>query len=318
MFTKEGLKHISLENDFVKFTILPEVGGKMIELINKETGTQFLLDPQSEGGKYEKPFYGADFDKFDTSGFDECFPNVSESIYIKENYKHKIVFPDHGELWSRPWDYEINDEKIRLSIKGVRANYEFIKEIRLESNSVVINYKLKNLSSEPFFHMWAAHPLLKVKEGDRLVFPPEIKKVFVNWTSDEKVAKFGDILNWPELEPGVDYSIVKKRGFGKAFKVFSDKLSQGYGGIHYPDTDEALIFEFDTNANEYLGMWICYGGWPVDTLRRHLTVGIEPTSGRVDCLREAMKRKEAQIDGPGEERTWKIKLNVIKGYPIID
>src|SRR5512140_3982087 len=77
----DGFEHIAVENADVRDVFIPELGCKMTELRNLRTGKQFLLGPQSVGGRYRRASYGANFAEFDTSGFDECFPAVAAGPY---------------------------------------------------------------------------------------------------------------------------------------------------------------------------------------------------------------------------------------------
>ncbi len=322
---KNNLIHVVMENDLLRIVVLPEIGGKMIELTNKKTGRQFLLEPQSADGLYRRGYYGANFEGYDTSGFDECFPTIESSEHpdlkgLRPN-DFDIIFPDHGELWSLPWHYRIEDDALLLTANGVRFPYQFKKRISLTENQVEISYSLKNHGDFPFSYIWSAHPLLKVQPGARLVLSDEIERVMLNWASDENMGEFCETLSWPYLESGdksVDYSMVQPRDFGKALKIFTDALTVGGAGVYFSDTDEHLLFQFDTAVNPYLGIWLCYGGWPEGSEEKHLTVGLEPCSGRPDSLEEAINRNEYSQIMPNENKEWQLIMNVSNGVPSLN
>lgn len=324
IFEKDKLIHISIENDLVRAVILPEIGGKMIEFKNKKTGTQFLLEPQNESGRYEQASFGDEFDKYDTSGFDECFPTLETSEYSSLNNSKKnydIILPDHGELWSRAWKYQIIDDEIRLSIDGVKFDYHFEKKISVQKNRLIIDYLLKNQSSGNFSYLWAAHPLLKVTPGSEIILPVNGKdQMFLNWASDEKIGKFGDHLKWPylsQVDQKINYAEVQPQSLGQAVKFFTNPVEHGYAGYYDTKLDEALFFEFDPQENPYVGIWLCYGGWPVDAARKHFTVAIEPGNGRPDSLKEAVLRGECSEVEAGGEKKWTLQISLWKGKPEI-
>lgn len=317
---ENGLKKLIIENEKIEIILLPEIGGKMISLKNKKTDKQFLLEPQNNPPRYIKPFYGADFTQFDTSGFDECFPNISEVNNLKDfSSGETINLPDHGELWSKSWDYNILDEKsIELFVQGVNLNYLFTKKIELDDNKIFIFYTVKNLSIQDIKFIWSAHPLLKCNSGDKILLPQSVKNVLLNWASDEKLGKFSDYLNWPFLskfDTKRDYSIVQNFELGQAMKLFTDRLNEGYAGLYFIQDDESIFFSFNTNEVTYLGLWLCYGGWPTNVEKKHYTLAIEPSIGRPDSLAEAIKRNENGLVKAFENIQWQVEISMWKGKP---
>ncbi|NOX38203.1 MAG: hypothetical protein GXO78_11795 [Calditrichaeota bacterium] len=316
----EGFTTIRLSNRRITCTILPQIGGKMIELRNNITGTQFLLQPQSVQG-YRQPHYGAVFDDYDTSGFDECFPTVEASPYRyrKGNRVLEVEFPDHGELWSREWQYHLHDSTLRLWIDGVRFPYRFEKTLQLQEDAVVIHYRLQNCGEVEFDYLWSAHPLLRVVPGAKILFRENIQEVLLNWSSDPELGDYGAVLPWPHLSRNsgsLDFSIVPPQSVGKAVKCFTPALSEGGVALHYPDRDEAIVFEFDPREIPYVGLWLCYGGWPMDSPRKHYTVALEPARGRPDSLQKAMQRQEHCRIAPGATDHWSLKIRLVRGGPL--
>jgi len=135
---ENGLESVVIENDLIRAVFLPSIGGKMIRLINKETGTQYLLAPKNDEGKYFTPSYEDDYLNNYAYGFDDCFPTITST----RNYKNipGCGFPDHGELWSRPWDYKFIDNRIVFNISGVAKQYSVDKVISISGNRLIINY----------------------------------------------------------------------------------------------------------------------------------------------------------------------------------
>jgi len=308
----DGYKNLVISNEVLEVHIFPEIGGKIHRIINKKNGSQYLLQSQKSNGRYSKPHYGANYEDFDTSGFDECFPNVSDSKVEFKNGK-ELFFPDHGELWSRKWDYEITDEKIKLSIKGVQRKYLFEKTVSLSDYSINFQYKLKNNCDFDFQYIWSAHPLLNISEGDKIILPKELKKMFLNWSSDELLGSFGDYVNWPLIDGKTDYSEVKNVFFGKAVKLFTDQLETGIAGVFFRKFNETFLINFYATENPFLGLWLSYGGWPVNSSRKHLTVGIEPTCGRPDCLKAGIKNQEVGKVKAGATNSWSISFSILNG-----
>ncbi len=308
-FTDNGFEHIVLENDLIRAEFLPAIGGKMIKLINKKTGTDFLFPPQRP---YKQAYHGAPFEKYDTSGFDECFPTV-EACELVTKSEMKIKFPDHGQLWSRAWDTQvIGAETFMRTVKGVNWNYSFKKYITLEENRLVIDYEIENKEEEPLPYIWSAHPLLNVEQDDEIYLTDDVKKVMVNWSSCQDIGNSGDELTWPMLDKTNDYSKVQSLEFGKAVKLFSERLNEpGWAALHKPKSKESFLISFDSKKNPFMGIWLCYGGWPVDAEQKHLTIALEPTNGRPDSLARAFENGECGILNYNEKHNWKIELSIV-------
>ncbi|MEW6507750.1 MAG: DUF5107 domain-containing protein [Bacteroidota bacterium] len=312
IYEENNLEHISLENDFIKVVFLPQIGGKMIKFINRKTGTNFLLDPQNKEKGYKKAFHGAPFRNYDVSGFVECFPTV-EACNIQTKLGSKISFPDHGQLWSKPWRYQISeDETLIRTAKGINWDYSFTKKVRLEENRFVIDYLVENNEEEPLPYVWAAHPLFNIDEGDEIYLTDEIQKVFLYWANDVSLGKKGDSLSWPLLDENNDYSKIPNKNFNKAVKLFSGKLNEPvWAAFHKTKNRESFMISYDSVEIPYLGIWLCYGGWPEDNSNKHFTISLEPTNSCSNSLAEAIENNKCGIIHPLQKSEWKIEFMIV-------
>ncbi len=301
----QGFESVVLENRELQLTVVPHVGGKMVSLVRKESGREFLLQPTARLGTAS---YGARFEDHAPSGFDECFPTVAAC-----EYPQGVAIPDHGEVWSRPWSHRVLQDGLELAISGYAFRYELRKTISLENNSVIIRYCLENRSGQRFAYIWSAHPLLKVEPGCGILLPPDVQRVFVNWASDPTLGKFGECHNWP-IARGEDSSRVQSVERRRAIKLFASPATVGCAALHYPATDESIAFAFGLDHVPHLGVWICEGGWP-DPHNGQYTVAIEPCSGMPDSLAEAVQRSQNQWLGPDETREWEVRISLQKGTP---
>lgn len=316
-YTENGLIHLVIENEKIRAVFLPEIGGKMKELINLETGTQFLLENQREDKLYSSPFYGSEYSSYDVSGFDECFPTVTACEKSLKNNK-KIPFPDHGELWSRAWEFTQVSDLLTLSIEGMKSKYLFKKKIGVKENTIEINYTVKNLSPLSFPYIWSAHPLLKISAGDKLLLPPHTNVVSLYWASKPTIGLPGDHLNISSLvieQNKFDFSVVPNNSTNFALKCFTGRLVKGYSGLYKKQKDETVLFTFDADEIPYLGIWLCYGGWPIDSKKKHYTIGLEPTNGNSDSLAEAIKKNTCSELAPFGEHSWTLKITLLQGMP---
>jgi galactose mutarotase-like enzyme len=310
-----GFQQVCLQNACISVSFLPELGGKMVSLKRVEGGREFLL--QAQNRPYSRPTYGANFEDYDTSGFDECFPSVSACEYPHGN-GGSIVVPDHGELWSVPWQYEVRNEELLLAAFGRISPYVFRKRVRLDKNRVILNYEVESRSDQPFVCLWSAHPLLAVSPGCSIILPNAVSEMFVNWSRANRLGKFGDKCGWPIVREtgGTEVNLAQLSSIQAktADKLFTPRLNEGYCAVYYRTSDESLSFQFDTSSVPYLGLWICQGGWPSPD-RGHFTLALEPCSGRPDSLAEAVQRGECQVLPPGEKKSWELTIQIQEGYP---
>jgi len=58
---------------------------------------------------------------YQPAGFDDMFPTINECFYEDYPWKGQKM-PDHGELWSLEWKYEIKESCLALWTYGVRCH----------------------------------------------------------------------------------------------------------------------------------------------------------------------------------------------------
>lgn len=307
-------ENILIENEYLKITVLPEFGGKISKLIHKKTGTQFFKESSKKVDEIKPPKYGDDFLPPYSFGFDECFPNVAtEKIFIKGK---KEILPDHGELWNRPCEYQVEGDEITLRYNGVIFDYLFQKHLKLQNNKLIVHYDLKNLQQTLFDYIWSSHPLLNIEEGDRLLFNDQIDEMILNWVSIDDLGLYNEQVSWPYLNqknPERDFSKIQDRSIGVAIKLFTKQKAVSVAGIYRHSTDESLLFSFDEAMIPYLGIWLCYGGWPENMITKEFTVALEPARGGLDLLSDAKKDNKSFKIQPDEVQKWSIEISVEKG-----
>lgn len=310
----EGFRRVTLAHDGLVVAVLPELGGKIEMLRRAGSDRNALLAPARP---YRKANYGASFEDYDTSGFDECFPTVAA---CKSPDEPKKLLPDHGELWSAEWTCEAEGENtLCMEAGGVNVPYRFRRRLTIEGETLRLDYELVSESDHQMRVLWSAHPLLAVSEGSRIFLPPEVHSLFVNWSAGERLGKFGDSCAWPRADDasGRRLDVIGSRGMGTADKLFTERLHQGFCAFHDRASDESIIFRFDPNQTPYLGLWICQGGWPTTAPAEegHYTVALEPCSGRPDSLAEAAQRDECVRLKARETKHWWLEISLRAGAP---
>ena len=299
-----SLDTVFLQNDQLRVACRPGLGAKLVSMLDRRTGREWLLPSQLPGGTYLQPAYGADFSRFDTSGWDECFPAVAAGPHPDA----PITWPDHGELWSRPWRVEATPDSLTACVQGQAWPYTLTRRASLDGETLCLDYTLQNNAHRPFLHVWSAHPLLRVTPGMRIQLPGEIRDAYVDWSSDPARPAPGGWHAWPHWTPNVDLSTVQPTALGLAVKLYFRRLSEGRCGLVDPDSGQALILSWDLAAAPYLGLWLCYGGWPTDGRPGHLTVALEPCSGMPDRLTDAVQLGTSAVLPSGGTKSWSVRL----------
>ncbi len=295
---------ITIENEIVRMRLLPELGAKMTSLVRLESGHEFLLQPQRP---LRRASYGDPFADFDTSGFDECVPTVS-ACRLRRGAK----LPDHGELWSVPWQAIVVGDRVRFSAAGRALPYMVSKTVRLETSEIVIDYELVNEGNTELKFLWSAHPLLTVEPGSRIVLPPDVKELAVNYSLGDRLGHAGATCGWPltgTAEHSERLDVVGSPALGFADKLFTGRLSEGYCALVKPEAIESIVFQFDPAMVPYVGLWICQGGWP-DLWHGHYTVALEPCTGRSDSLCEAIACGQNDSVAPRATKCWTLRIQV--------
>jgi galactose mutarotase-like enzyme len=273
-----------------------------------QSGHEFLLQPQRS---LRRAAYGDSFGAYDTSGFDECMPTVSACT----DPNRGVSLPDHGELWSVPWQAEVHEDALQLSATGRVLPYRFTRRTKLDGSGVVLDYEITNESETEMKFLWSAHPLLSVEPGSRITLPAEVAELLVQYSLGNRLGSFGSTCQWPRANAGsvkqrLDVLLPPTARF--ADKLFTPRLRDGYCSLFKPAANETITFRFDVEPVPYIGLWCCQGGWP-DPAHGHYTIALEPCSGRPDSLREAIAGGENDVLPAGSSKRWSLRIELTAG-----
>lgn len=283
-----NLNCIVLESEKLRVKILPELGFKMASLVYKEKNKEILFQPTDL--KYSIPKYKDAFEKYDTSGLDEMIPTIDKCIV------NDIELPDHGDVWSIPWDVEVSDNEVIGRVKLRSFPLEFEKKISFsKSNIIKMDYRVKNPSNGEVPYLWALHGLNKFDDNTEIIFPEGTEKLL-----DVRNNK---TINKEEIDDLKDLSKYKDK---ESYKLYIlGKLSKGKCGLYYKDLGLKYIIKFDKKINPYLGIWITKGGF-----KGEYNCALEPSNGFYDSLELAMKNNRYASLKSFEEKYWTVHLEI--------
>ena len=270
-----------LGNQQVEVAIVPELGAKIISLKDLLRKREWMWHPPGEMTLFRnRP--GDAFSHSPLVGMDECLPTVDPCVWRGRN------LPDHGEVWSAEWD--VDDEAwqrgaLKTSISLEISPFDFERTIELDGNEIRLSYQLRNRSSASEYFLWAMHPLLKLKEGDRLILPGSTRALL-------------DGNNWVDA---VDSAMPN----GNCSKLLAGPVTEGFSGIHNPKTGDRFDFEWNAAENNALGLWLTHGGW-----HGHHHFAIEPTNAGADSLTAAVAREWCGILQGSGSTTWQVRFRI--------
>lgn len=287
----EGYERWTGLNSMMQITIAPELGSKVISLKNVRTGREWLAQPDQG---YGNGGYASSFAASDGSGWDEIFPTVNGCNYQTFPWQG-VELPDHGEVWSLPWQTSAQDGKLRCEVHGIRFPYHLSKTYSFtEEERLRIDYRVRNLSPFPFSFLWAAHPLFRVKEGMEMIVPSELNKIVVSYSQNRRLGEMGDAHFWPNpcMDAGeIRLDRIESEAARTAEKFyFQGELPEGRAALYDPGTKERLTLLFPKEKVPYLSIWANYGGY-----RNQYHVALEPATGFLDDLSYAMEHGQAAI-----------------------
>ena len=296
-------------------TLIPTLGGKISSLVVK--GRELLQAPLHAYGPRNQSM---SFAEGDAGGWDECLPSVAGCTV--ETVAGPVIVPDHGDLWRVPWKVlERGESSITLRGKCVSLPLELTRSLIVSERAagweLELLYSLTNSGSHAVPWSWSAHPLFAVEAGDRIVLPASIQTLRVEGSAAERLGRSGDTLAWPmaKLADGNEADLREALGAdsGIGDKLFAGPLKSGNDGWCSLERKAAglrLTMKFEVAATPYLGLWICYGGWPEADGPKQVCVAIEPCTGPVDSL--AATGVWTRVLEAGDTVSWPMTLKLEK------
>ena len=333
--TESGASLTQSENVLIQagecsVTVLPQFGGKIASIRIRER--ELLQQPLAAVAPRTRTMT---FEAGDASGWDECLPSVAACRV--ETEAGVAAIPDHGDLWRVEWQGQgiRNIPAIKSNNRGLgireQANAAvnligmcFSLPLQLERRMELveagkawrlkIQYKLINTSSKTVPWSWAAHPLFAVEEGDRIVLPESIRSLRLEGSGGGRLGNGGDAVAWPMATLAdrrqVDLRIAEAPDSGIGDKLFAGPLdaSENWCTLERPSAGVRIRVTFDVEATPYLGLWICYGGWPERPGPKQGCVALEPSTAPVDSL--AATGPWSRVLEPGDFFSWPMEVEI--------
>jgi hypothetical protein len=135
--------------------------------------------------------------------------------------------------------------------------------------------------------------------------------VKLDYSKADRLGASGSIISWPVTKSGVGLDVTLGPEAGTAEMFYSPRLQEGLCGIYRETSAQLLEVSFDTERLPFLGLWLCYGGWPDDGKEpRQYAVALEPTTSPCNTLANAQRTNTAISLKAGETYDWEILFTV--------
>ena len=312
--TKSAYKDLAamrVESDALAATFLPGSGAKLASLVYKPRGLELLV--QKPGQTYRTQPYDGDYVAGECSGCDDMFPTIDACHYQNAPWKGTPI-PDHGEVWSLPWEAQVDAGRLHLATNGVRFPYRLEKWVSMaEPAALQIDYRLTNLSAFEMDFMWAAHMMITLEEECELVLPPGVKQVVNRLSFNGGLGNYGDLLDWPRCATpdGAirDLSRPRSKSARDADKYFvKGKLPAGWCALKLPHSNITFKVEFPVAQVPYLGVLTNEGGF-----QDLYNIFLEPCTASFDDLNVAKARGECSVLPARGTYEWHLQISVTEG-----
>lgn len=299
---------LSIDSELLRAVILPQKGANLAALIHKSSGKQLLF--QRPGAEFSSQPYAGTYTSAENAGMDDMFPTI-DACFMHQFPWEGVLLPDHGEVWSLPWQVQESNETLRLSVHGVRLPYTLEKELSFSSPGVLhIHYKLTNHSPFPFDYQWAAHCMLNCDEGSQILLPEETKRLTIIFSNESVMGSYGDSLDFPiaTLRDGSqrDMRIMRPTAAQAVCKYYlNDVLCQGWCAVKMPQSQVAVGFSWPVEKVPYLALLPNEGGWDNAS-----TMHIEPTTSTFDRPDLGKYHNQVSCLGGFSQQEWYLNISV--------
>lgn len=305
----KGEPALVLQNESLSAVLLPKWGAKTVSLVHRASGTETLW--QNPSAAFSRTGYGDPYGNGEFAGFDEMFPTISRCFYESAPWAGTEA-PDHGEVWSIPWESTQGTEDVTLSVSGVRFPYRLQKTVALQGERLIARYTAQNVSAHPLDFIWAAHPLFNASEGMKFIVPRGMRRV-INAVPGPVLGGYGGKFEFPVARRDDGTAVRLDRvpprndtGYQKYW--FEQKVTEGWCILHSEDQNLSIGMSFPPEQVPWLGMWLNEGGYA-----GQYNIAPEPATAAMDRIDFSKMWGMGSVLAPGEKREWHLAITVSEG-----
>ncbi|MCB0254875.1 MAG: DUF5107 domain-containing protein [Anaerolineae bacterium] len=228
---------VVLENEYLRITLLPDLGGRIYSVVFKPTGSNEL---------YQNPVIKP-----------SPWGPVEQGGWLAAGgIEWDLPVAEHGYAWSDSWGYITN--RIDPSTASVTVFMPFEEHLRAEVDvtlhsgeaAFTIQPRIVNPTDQAVdYQFWinallAPGPANTAGPGLRFLFPTD--QMTVHSRGDESLPEPQNALSWPVYD-GTDYSLLGN--WSEWLGVFERPAAHGpFTGVYDGDVDEGMVRVFSPAA----------------------------------------------------------------------
>jgi hypothetical protein len=246
---EETYSALVMENELLKLTFLPELGGRIYEVVFKPTGHREtyrnpVLKP-SPWGPPEQGWWLA------AGGIEWCLP-----------------VEEHGYEWSIAWTAEVSQDAegatvlLRDTVAGDRLRAEIAVRLEAGAGYFSIRPRLENPTGAPLAVKYWTNAMLapggrNAPTADlRFVLPEAVSAVTVHSRGDEWLPDYNERMAWPIVN-GMDLG--RLGNWNRWLGFFEDPAQGGFMAVYDETYDEGVVRLFPAGVAR--GAKIFAFGW---------------------------------------------------------
>lgn len=228
---------VVLENEYLRITLLPDLGGRVYSVVFKPTGSEALYqNPVIKPSPWGSPEQGG--------------------WLAAGGIEWDLPVEEHGYAWGDPWGYITNRSDPATASVTVFMPYEdhlrAEVDVTLRSGEAAftIQPRIVNPTDKPVeYQFWIAAllapgPANTVGPATRFLFPTD--QVTVHSRGDAALPEEQAAMSWP-LYDGTDYSVLGN--WGQWLGFFEQPAAHGpFTGVYDDVADEGLVRVFPPAA----------------------------------------------------------------------
>lgn len=238
-----------VENEYLKLTFLPDLGGRLYEVLFKPTGhVETYRNPVVKPSPWGPPEMGW---WLAVGGIEWCLP-----------------VEEHGYEWAVPWLATVEEDAsgvtvwLRDSAEESRIRAEIAVRLEAGAGSFSIRPRVENPTSTPLAVKYWTNAMLAPGGQNspsaklRFVLPDAVTAVTVHSRGDEALPGYGERMPWPIVN-GVDLS--QLGNWNRWLGFFEDPAAGVFVSVYDEEFDEGVIRVF--SADVARGSKVFAHGW---------------------------------------------------------
>jgi hypothetical protein len=229
---------LTIENEYLRLTFLPDLGGRLYEVVFKPTGhNETYRNPVLKPSPWGPPEQGW---WLAAGGIEWCLP-----------------VEEHGYEWGLPWRAEVVRDGegatvvLRDSDAGDRLRAEIAVRLEAGAASFTIHPRLENPGAMPQDVKYWTNAMLapggrnRPSADLRFVLPEVVTAVTVHSRGDETLPNYNERLSWP-LFDGTDLS--RLGNWNRWLGFFEDPAQGQFMAVYDQESDEGMVRIFPADV----------------------------------------------------------------------